>query len=106
MSEEKRAELYTSPGGRFIRADTLPRILAHWRSLRRTEVEKHNLVRQVNHTSSIGGSIMKQLRRALAVCAVFSFPQLAAARTGPQLHRGSSRRARLHWSSETTPINN
>ena len=41
MSEEKRAELYTSPGGRFIRADTLPRILAHWRSLRRTEVEKH-----------------------------------------------------------------
>jgi hypothetical protein len=41
MSEEKRAELYTSPGGRFIRADTLPRILAHWRSLRRTEVQKH-----------------------------------------------------------------
>jgi hypothetical protein len=40
-----------------------------------------NLVRQVNHTSSIGGSIMKQLQRALAVCAVFSFPQLAAART-------------------------
>jgi hypothetical protein len=27
MSEEKRAELYSSPGGRFIRADTLPRIL-------------------------------------------------------------------------------
>jgi hypothetical protein len=41
MSEEKRAELYTSPGGRFIRADTLPRILAHWRSLRKTELEKH-----------------------------------------------------------------
>jgi hypothetical protein len=40
MSEEKRAELYTSPGGRFIRADTLPRILAHWRSLRKTEMEK------------------------------------------------------------------
>ena len=41
MSEEKRAELYTSPGGRFIRADTLPRVLAHWRSLRKTEKEKH-----------------------------------------------------------------
>jgi hypothetical protein len=27
MSEEKRAELYSSLGGRFIRADTLPRIL-------------------------------------------------------------------------------
>jgi hypothetical protein len=41
MNEEKRAELYTSPGGRFIRADTLPRILAHWHSLRKTEKEKH-----------------------------------------------------------------
>jgi hypothetical protein len=41
MSEEKRAELYTSPGGRFIRADTLPRIVAHWRSLRKTEMEKY-----------------------------------------------------------------
>jgi hypothetical protein len=41
MSEEKRAELYTSPGGRFIRADSLPRILAHWRSLRKTQKEKH-----------------------------------------------------------------
>ena len=34
MTEEKRAELYTSPGGKFIRSDSLPRILAHWRSLR------------------------------------------------------------------------
>jgi hypothetical protein len=34
MTEEKRAELYTSPGGKFIRADTLSRILAHWRSFR------------------------------------------------------------------------
>jgi hypothetical protein len=41
MGEEKMAELYTSPGGRFIRAGTLPRILAHWRSLRKTELEKH-----------------------------------------------------------------
>jgi hypothetical protein len=41
MSEEKRAELFTSPGGRFIRADTLPRILAHWHSLRKIEKEKH-----------------------------------------------------------------
>ena len=41
MSEETRAELYTSPGGRFIRADTLPRILAHWRSLRKTQKEQH-----------------------------------------------------------------
>ena len=41
MGEGNRAELYTSPGGRFIRADTLPRILAHWRSLRKTQKDKH-----------------------------------------------------------------
>jgi hypothetical protein len=41
MIEEKRAELYTSPGGKFIRADTLPRILAHWRSLRRPDKARH-----------------------------------------------------------------
>jgi hypothetical protein len=41
MSDEKRAELYTSPGGRFIRADSLPRILAHWRSLRPPQKQKH-----------------------------------------------------------------
>ena len=35
MNEEKRAELYTNPGGKFIRADTLARVLAHWRSFRR-----------------------------------------------------------------------
>ncbi len=34
MAEEKRAELYTNPGGKFIRSDTLSRILAHWRSFR------------------------------------------------------------------------
>jgi hypothetical protein len=34
MSDDKTAELYTSPGGKFIRSDSLPRILAHWRSLR------------------------------------------------------------------------
>ena len=33
MMEEKRAELYPNPGGRCVRADTLSRILAHWRSL-------------------------------------------------------------------------
>ena len=29
MTEDKQAELYTCPGGKFIRADTLPRVLAH-----------------------------------------------------------------------------
>jgi hypothetical protein len=41
MSDEKRAELYTSPGGRFIRADSLPRILAHWGSLRSAQRQQH-----------------------------------------------------------------
>ena len=41
MVDEKKAELYTSPGGKFIRSDTLPRILAHWRSLRRPDRQKH-----------------------------------------------------------------
>ena len=41
MIEEKRAELYTHPGGRFIRADTLSRILAHWRSFRRAQKQSH-----------------------------------------------------------------
>jgi hypothetical protein len=41
MMEEKRAELYTNPGGRFIRADTLSRILAHWRSFRRPQKQSH-----------------------------------------------------------------
>jgi hypothetical protein len=40
MAEDK-AELYTSPGGKFIRADTLPRILAHWRSFRAEQKRKH-----------------------------------------------------------------
>ena len=38
---EKRAELYTSPGGKFIRADTLPRVLAHWRSMRSAQEQSH-----------------------------------------------------------------
>jgi hypothetical protein len=38
---EDSAELYTSPGGKFIRADTLPRILAHWRSFRAEQKRKH-----------------------------------------------------------------
>lgn len=41
MTEEMRAELYTSPGGKFIRADSLPRILAHWRSMRTTQKQSH-----------------------------------------------------------------
>jgi hypothetical protein len=41
MTDEKRAELYTSPGGKFIRADTLPRILAHWRSFRAPQKQMH-----------------------------------------------------------------
>jgi hypothetical protein len=41
MTDGKRAELYTSPGGRFIRADSLPRILAHWRSLRTPQKQSH-----------------------------------------------------------------
>jgi hypothetical protein len=41
VADEKRAELYTSPGGKFIRADTLPRILAHWRSFRPPQRQTH-----------------------------------------------------------------
>jgi hypothetical protein len=41
MTDEKRAELYTKPGGKFIRADTLSRILAHWHSFRRVQKQTH-----------------------------------------------------------------
>jgi hypothetical protein len=41
MTEDKRAELYTNPGGKFIRADSLSRILAHWRSFRTTQKQTH-----------------------------------------------------------------
>lgn len=41
MADEKRAELYTSPGGKFIRADTLPRMLAHWGSFRTPQKQSH-----------------------------------------------------------------
>lgn len=41
MTDEKTAELYTSPGGKFIRSDSLPRILAHWRSFRTTQKRTH-----------------------------------------------------------------
>ena len=41
MAEDKRAELYTSPGGKFIRADTLARVLAHLRSMRRSQKQAH-----------------------------------------------------------------
>jgi hypothetical protein len=41
MADEKRAELYANPGGRFIRVDSLPRILAHWRSLQVSKKQRH-----------------------------------------------------------------
>jgi hypothetical protein len=41
MTDGKRAELYTSPGGKFIRSDSLSRILAHWRSMRSTQKRSH-----------------------------------------------------------------
>ena len=41
MTEGKRAELYTSPGGTFIRSDSLPSILAHWRSMRIAQKRSH-----------------------------------------------------------------
>jgi hypothetical protein len=41
MNEDKKAALYTSPGGKFIKEDTLPRILAHWRSFRSEQRRKH-----------------------------------------------------------------
>jgi hypothetical protein len=41
MMGDKQAELYTSPGGKFLRADTLPSILAHWRSFRAEQKRKH-----------------------------------------------------------------
>lgn len=37
----QKSRTLLSPGGKFIRADTLGRILAHWRSLRRPDKEKH-----------------------------------------------------------------
>ena len=44
MAEDKQAELYTSPGGKFIRSDTLPRILAHWHSFR-SEQKRKNFIK-------------------------------------------------------------
>jgi hypothetical protein len=41
MVEDKQAELYTNPGGKFIRADSLSRILAHWRSFRPAQKRTH-----------------------------------------------------------------
>ena len=41
MTAHKQAELYTSPGGKFIREDTLPRVLAHWRSMRSAQKQFH-----------------------------------------------------------------
>jgi hypothetical protein len=39
--DDKRAELYTNPGGKFIRADSLSRILAHWCSFRPVQKRSH-----------------------------------------------------------------
>jgi hypothetical protein len=41
MTEERRAELYPNPGGKFIRADSLSRIWAHRRSFRRAQKQTH-----------------------------------------------------------------
>jgi hypothetical protein len=41
MTGDNRADLYTSPGRKFIRADTLPRMLSHWRSMRRAQKQCH-----------------------------------------------------------------
>jgi len=41
VTADKQAELYTSPGGKFVRADTLPRVLAHWRSMRSAQNQSH-----------------------------------------------------------------
>lgn len=41
ITDDKQAELYTSPGGKFIRADTLPRVMAHWRSMRSAQKQSH-----------------------------------------------------------------
>jgi hypothetical protein len=41
MTGEKQAELYTSPGGKFVRSDSLPRMLAHWGSFRRSQKQTH-----------------------------------------------------------------
>ena len=41
MNEEKQAELYTSPGGKFVRSDSLRRVLAHWHSFRLSQKQAH-----------------------------------------------------------------
>jgi hypothetical protein len=38
---DDQAELYTNPGGKFVRADSLSRILAHWRSFRPMQKRRH-----------------------------------------------------------------
>ena len=60
MADEKRAELYTSPGGKFIRADTLPRLLAHWRSFRNQQSKPTAAVTQAIKTGehTIEGTVV------------------------------------------------
>ena len=41
MNEEKQAELYTSPGGKFVRSDSLRRMHAHWHSFRLSQKQAH-----------------------------------------------------------------
>ena len=55
MTEEQRAELYTSPGGKFIRADSLPRILAHWRSMRSPQRLTH-FIKELSLNFGDGGA--------------------------------------------------
>lgn len=41
MTADKQAELYTSPSGKFVRANTHPRVPAHWRSMRGSQKQSH-----------------------------------------------------------------
>jgi hypothetical protein len=66
MTDEKWAELYTSPGGKFVRADTLPRMLAHWRSFRTSQKQSHSI--KFNGELYVGEEVDKlQLSRASAL---------------------------------------
>jgi hypothetical protein len=57
MSDEKRAELYTNPGGKFIRADSLSGILAHWRSFR--TVQKQHAFYKIRRRAYVGEEVDK-----------------------------------------------
>ena len=52
MPEENTAQLYTSPGGKFIRSDSLPRTLAHWRSIRTNKTRSHFVKYEGEHCAN------------------------------------------------------